>query len=720
MMHYQTRQPNLTNVRATHYTRGWDHLYYMDSGLGNLMWLPLNPATLLVSKTETLTLNKRLNLNTLGGQELQWDSLGKNLGALNLARVLPLTGFTSLADILPATLVDADWNSVANNNKVPEDGTSTAGRCYAVRIPNGGEFHYAKVRVYAQGGQTWVEWVTYSVSPNPYRVGAGFSDVRDIVVSEYETALYLTGQYDLDGAYYVLYSPRASNALSPYPDFSSQAQPVHGDPLDEPQQMVMDGGFIYVVDNGSLWRIDPTSGDQACVVTGLTGGTGLLLSSTGIFLKAYISDAAGHIYVVDLSDFASGSSPIPLPPPTYTLNTTQAGFMNWADEEHNALYIALHDTREVARLDLLAGNISIEGSTSAASPGPWSIEVVSENRLFVSCETEIGQFTRSILLSGDLLLGIGLIPFGYINNSVANPANPGPNDGKANTSTAPGYYFSAYPNLAFAGDLSLMVNHELAWNNGIRFYSVKLQNLVTGQTRSISDAFYDFKWIASALPPHFVNTATGSVGSLYPIRDPADLWYNPYLAALLRTSIQDNGHNVLTVEFFDANKQLVANGSFKRLLLIDNTRCNVRLELPRIGVSMAPPAPGVYPTLSCGCLSYTSKDDLVEQDFVAWQPQGSGSYSLRFSRGGVDLPALAQGGGVTTSPLLRTKQQTSASKPIRIGHILGNCDVANVVISISGPSNVIDGFGWVNRGSSTHRTFTLIKGTVSHTPWTEP
>lgn len=719
MMQYQTRIPNLDNVRATHYSPGSDHLYYMDAGLGNLMWLPINPATLLVSRTETLTLGKRINLNTFGSTDLQWDTL-KNLAAMNFARVLPLPGVTSLDDVQPSTLVDANWGSVTNNNKLPEDGTSLAGRCYAVRIPYGNEFHYAKVRVYKQGTQTWVEWVTYSVSPNPYRVGAGFSDVRDIVVSEYETALYLTGQYPLDGQYYVLYSPRASNSLSPYPDFSSQAQPVHGDPLVEPQQLVVDGGFIYVVDDNSLWRIDPFSGEQACVVTGLSGGTGLLLAGTGIFLKAYISDAAGRIYIVDLSDFASGSNPIPLPAPAYQLETDQAGFMTWADSEQSALYITLHDKREVVRVDLIAESITTEGTTSAASPGPWSVEVLSDSKLYVSCETEVGQFTRAIELSGNLLLGIGLIPFGYINNSEVIPAAPGPDDGKANTSSAPGYYFSTHPNLPFGGNLSLMVNHPLAWDNGIRFYSVKLDNLATGHSRPITEAFNDFKWSATAMPPQFLNTSTGATSGLYPIRNPADLWYNAYLAVLLRTSLQDNGHNILTVEFFDANKQLVPNGSFTRLLLIDNTRCNVRLELPRIGTATTAPAAGVYPTLSCGCLSYTSKNDLVEQDFVAWQPQGSGSYSLRFSRGGTNLASLAQDGDVTVSPTLRTKKVTATNKAIRIGHILGDCDVANVVVSITGPSRVIDGFGWVNLGSSTHRSFTLIKGAVSHTPWTEP
>jgi hypothetical protein len=716
-MQYQTRLPNLTNIRATHYSPGSDHLYYMDSAVGSLWWLPTNPITLLVSKTETLTLGKQLNLNTFANTDLQWNTLGQSLVARNFARVLPIPNVTSLADILPSTLVEANWNSVANNNQVPEDGTSTDGRCYAVRIPYGSEFHYAKVRVYRQGMQTWAEWVTYSVSPNPYRISTGFSDVRDIVLSEYETALYLTGQSPLDGQYYVLYSPRAANSLSPYPDFSSQAQPLHGDPLVAPQQMVLDGGFIYVVDNDSLWRINMSSGEQVRVVTGLQGGTGLLLSSAGIYLNAYISNSTGHVYVVDLSDFAAGSNPIPLPPSKYTLDTNQAGFMSWADSERSAIYIALHDKREVARIDLLTDSISIEGTTNPSSPGPWSIEVISDSRLLVSCETELGEFTRSIREESTLMLGIGLIPFRFITNSEANPTSPGPDDGKANTEA--GYYFSAYPNLPFGGELSLMLNHALAWNQGMQFYRVRIQNLASGQTRIINNDFNDYKWHTTPAAL-FVNTATSATGNLYPIRNPEELWYNPHLAARVKTSPQDNGHNVLTVEFFDANKQPVANGVFHRLIFIDNSRCNVKLELPRIGTATTPPVAGVYPTLNCGCLSYTSKDDLVEQDFVAWQPQGSGSYSLRFSRGGVNLPALAQDGSVTPTSTLRTKQQTSASKPIRIGHLLGDCDVANIVVSLNAPSRVIDGFGWVNLGAYTQRSFTVLRGAVGHSPWTEP
>ncbi|EPX61261.1 hypothetical protein D187_001044 [Cystobacter fuscus DSM 2262] len=721
MMKYQQKIPNLSDIRATHYSAGADHLFYMDSGRGDLWWLPVNPVTLLLSKTETLTQNKRLNLNAFASQELQWlwESTGsKRLLALNSARILPL-GATSLEEVSPASLAQANWDSVVVNNSVPEDGTSTTGRIYAVRIPNGGEFHYVKLRVFKANNQTWIEWFTYSTSPNAYRLSTGFLDVRDILLSEYETALYLTAQYPVDGQYYVLTSPRASTALSPYPDYTSQAQPVHDTPLTEPQQMALDDGFLYVVDDTSLWRIDLSTRNQVCLVEGLTGGTGLLLSTLGSSPKVCLSDASGNVFVVDLPSSVEEGLTLQVPAqPTYSLGT-QSGFMAWANQEHSALYICLHGTKKVARIDLLTGEITTEGEINSGTVTPRSIEPISDTRMYVAGETEIGQFSREIEVANHLLLGIGLIPFEYINNSQQLiPTSP--DSGKVNTSSAPGYYFSAYANLPFAGNLSLMVNHELAWTNGVRFYSVKIKNLSTGVTRSIIDTFHDMKWDALASPPRFMNTPTSVVGNLFPIRNPAVLWYNPYLAALIKTSTLDNGHNVLTVDFFDGNKQAVANGSFSRLIYIDNTRCNVRLELPRVGSATTPPAALSYPTLECGCLAYVTKNDLVELDFVAWQPQGSGSYSLRISGGGAARPKLAQDGTVTASPLLVTKKLTSDGKPIRAGHILGDCDVANVLISLSVPSRVIDGYGWVNLGATTQRTFTLIKGPISHSPWNEP
>ncbi|WNG30736.1 hypothetical protein F0U62_47005 [Cystobacter fuscus] len=719
MMKYQTRIPSLGSVTTTHYTPGADHLYYANTATGDLWWMPLNPAAQLVSRIATpLARGATLNLNVFGSGDLQWDSTGKNLVARNFARVLSLPAVTSLSSVTPAMLVDANWASVANNNSIPEDGTSSTGRFYAIRIPYGSEFHYAKLRIYKVGTQTQVDWSTYSVSPNPYRVSAGLSDVRDIVVSDNETALYFTGR-DANGDLFVLQAPRTSNGLTPYPEFSSQPQPIHYTPLQNPQQLVLDADFLYVLDDNTLWRIQLSTQERLAVVQGFTGGRGLLLSSQGALQTAYISDAQGKLFVVDLSDFNSSLGPQIVSSPTYRLGG-QTGFLAWANPEKNALYVPLPDSRQVARIDLPSERVSIDGTTLTGIPGPRSIEVISNNTLYVACGTELGQFSRTIEVSNNLLLGIGLIPFQYITNSELNPASPGVDDGKADTSSTPGYYFSDYPNLAFAGRLSVMVNHAQAWNTGIRFFNVKLKNLTTNLTRPILDPVYDHKWDATAAQPKFVYQTTLPTAGAYPIRNPDELWYNPHLGVQMNTSLADNGHNVLTVEFLDANGQLVPGASFSRLLFIDNTHSNAQLYLPRIGTNTVPPTPNQYPTLECGCLAYATKNDLMELDFAAWHPQGVADYTLSVVGGGRYVDVLTHQDTVTTTSTKLTHKQTSASKPIRAGHILGNCDVANVSIHLSVPSRVIDGFGWVNLGAYAAVYFTLIKGPVTHSPWTEP
>jgi hypothetical protein len=733
MMQYQPSIQNLSNVRATHHTPGKDHLYYVDSSQGELWWLPVSLATLLIHKNEPLLASRQINLNVFGAMDLLWTSTTKQLAARSSARILTLANVTTLADITPAWMSqETNWTSVPVNNTVtvPLEATPQppSGWFYAVRIPYGGvgEFHYAKLRIYKSGTQTWIEWATYSTSSTPYRLTTGFTDVRDILLSEDEKDLYLAAQYEVDGQNYVLYSPQTGNTAIPYPDFSSQAQPIHDEPLVDPRQMAMDGDYLYVVDSNTLWRINLLTRAQVRVVEGFSEGTGLLLSRQGTFLTAYLSDAKGHVFEVDLSGFPPDSDTVQTPPPLqvsepdYKLNTMQSGSLCWTGPEHSAFYMPLQDKREVALIDLRTGITTIEGQTLTGVPGPWSVEAISGSKLYVACETEIGQFSRTIEKSSKLLLGIGLIPFGYINHSEQNPAFPQPDDGKVNTSSVPGYYFSDYPNLSFGGELSLMVNHELGWTQGIRFYSLKLTNLNSAKTRVLTDSFVDMKWDEKAIQPQFVGESTASNAGLYPIRNPSDLWYNPYLAAKVRTGVQDNGHNVLTVEFFDANKQPVANGNYTRLIFIDNTRCGGGLQLPRIGTPSAAPMPGVYPKLACGCLSYGDKNNLVELDFTAWQPQSAGTYSLRIVRGGANLAPLAQDGTVSALPVLFTKKLTAATKPFRVGHILGDCDVANVIIYLSVPARVIDGFGWVDLGAHDSESFTLIKGEVTHSPWSEP
>lgn len=115
-----------------------------------------------------------------------------------------------------------------------------------------------------------------------------------------------------------------------------------------------------------------------------------------------------------------------------------------------------------------------------------------------------------------------------------------------------------------------------------------------------------------------------------------------------------------------------------------------------------------------------TKNDLVAVDFVAWQPQGVGTYTLSFQRGSTSLGTLSQSGAVikaSTQPALQPKIEATPGVQFKVGHLLGDCDIGNIQISISSASHVIDGFGWVNLGSTTTRSFTLVKGPVTHTAW---
>ena len=58
---------------------------------------------------------------------------------------------------------------------------------------------------------------------------------------------------------------------------------------------------------------------------------------------------------------------------------------------------------------------------------------------------------------------------------------------------------------------------------------------------------------------------------------------------------------------------------------------------------------------------------------------------------------------------------------MKVGHILGSCNVASVSISLSVPAAIIDGYRWVNLGAYPSQTFTLVPSTTAmSTPWVDP
>jgi hypothetical protein len=597
---------------------------------------------------------------------------------------------------------------------LPEDGQGDS--FYAARISAS---NYAIFRFYKDPESpttTRIDWITYKLSATPDTVGSGYPDPRDILITEDSRYAYVTGVDPADGKGHVYKVPNAAGPLA-VPSFimtSPAAYALNQGPLADPQQLALYNGKVYVVDATSLFCIEP-DGATRQVASGLGGGRGLVIDE--LHDRAYLTNQAGQIFVV--APLSTTPTLMPLPPALSPL-PGPSGFLTWADAARSAFYVPLlAPAHQVLRVDLIDQRRTT--LLSAAPADPWSVEVLSPQKLILSSALEIGGMDLSPS-SAALLVGIGYVSFDYIVQAAGSP-----DVGKADTTTAPSYFYQV-KRVPFGGDLDVLIDHDAAFRRGARYYRLTLQNLVSCASRAIIEPFADLKWLSSGGLSKLYPVTTSTTGaspappapaSAFPVRGPTEVWYTPRRGAIIETSSVDDGLNKLTVEFFDAGGVLMPGAAEAKLVLIDNGICHGDLEIPRIG---APP-PASYPTPDCGCLRYASKGDRVEIDFTAWHPRGHGQYTLTTYRGGALLPALTESGPVETIATLHTKSTTTiaGSATLKVGHILGECALASVMIDLDVSARVIDGYRWLSKGSLARRYFTLVPDTTQmSTPWVDP
>lgn len=703
-----------TGIRGTHHSRGSDYVYYVqqgstDSFLGRIRTTPLE----LVSKGNSeAKLNTQFNLDE-GGMDLWWVgvSLGtralQGLGATQLYKY-PIAPAGGLANIDPTTLPGLSYSSA----RLIDDGQGN--NFYAARLASS---NFAVFRFYLDAtttpAKTRIEWLTYKLNFNPNRWALlDCFDPRDVVMSPDELIAFIS---DGEHVYRV-----DNNGTMTSPDFDNESMSFHILSADvvQPQQMAFYGPDLYVVDSDRLLRIDPQSGVTTPVVSGLNLGVGLLIDEDR--RTAYVSNQGGELYSVDLTNPTPSLRPLLGVSPL----SGASGFMTWADDTHSAFYVTVPSpVNEVIRVDLNSRTRSVVLNSTDCPVDPWSMEVLSESRLFLATDRELGVIQLAFE-SPDLVMGIGLVPFQYINNPSMTPV-PAPEDmGKADTTRAPGYFFQVH-NVPFGGSLNLMLNHRRANTEGIKYYRLTLTN-EDGVSRLITAPFTDLKWRATGGEPGWVPTATNSTGTAgtpanaFAFRGENEFWYNAYLGAIIDTTVADNGLCTLRIDFFDTNGVQLPTLTVSKQLRIDNHYTHATLQWPRLGSATQAPEPGVYPVLDCGCITYVSKNDLVEVDFSAWHPKRSGRYYLYCYGGGGYLPKFYEEGPVDDSPVLHTRQNITdtGNPPLRVGHIIGSCNVANVSIYLTVPAYIIDGYRWVGYGSSQSVHFTFVPNTVTmNTPW---
>lgn len=702
-----------SGVRGTHYSPGLNHVYFLKNnnstsiGAGHLCRIRITPLETISEGSKSIFAMQEVNFDA-GLNDIKWTGIeikrpNNTVTKLYKYAAAPAHG---LANIEPSSLPALPYalTSVLENGQ--------GDNYYAAKTSAS---NYAVFRIFkAQDNPTVtkIEWITYKMSLTVDIIGSGYSNPRDIVMSD-DLALAYVSATDEYGQDRVLAVPMVEVTASPsYSIWGNKASAYAIDapakPLVGTAQIALDPNhsqIIYVVDATGLWRIAPEQ-ETIQVVAIPNGGMGLLIDNNGL---AIISDRQGNLFEVDLA--AAAPTLAPLPAAIATLGGP-SGFLTWFDETKTSFLATVrapaNQVRIIHRLAIESHVFLNLQSLSAPLMNSWSVEAISPTRIFVATEGEVGTFDPAIA-SNALVLGIGFVPIDYI---IQDPTSP--HRGRADT-TSNSEYFYQVNKVPFGGSLSLMIHHSKAFAAGIRHFRVTLKKLGATTGTVITHPCYDLLWKGTGGIPKFHVTPILSTGSTpvapvppnaYPIRMPGDFWHNTHLGMVLPTKSTDNGLHEIQFEFFDQNGMRVHAETKTYVVLLDNNKCNATLRLPRIGN----PPPGTYPPLDCGCITYNSKNDHVELDFAAWQVNGEGTYTLTFFRDGKGLAGLTHTGPTSIANELQTKSTTSMpqSPTFKVGHLTGNCAIVRIVVDLNVPPRVIDGYRWVSSSCAYSRINVML------------
>ena len=560
--------------------------------------------------------------------------------------MLANVGHVGFGSITPDTLSSLTYTTtpiVGNNDATNQ---LTTNDVFAVRTSSG---NYAKVKVVAYGYDLQLQWVTYHLD-SPYAVlGTGYTNPEDVKASADGARAYVTERSG-DLVRVALASANRASAT------------VVASGMTAPQQMFLDetNHAAYVVEfaaSGRLWRVDLTSGTKAAVLSGLENAVGVVLSSD--LQSAYVSEQAASGGRVSRFDLGTGTRH------EIVTGLTAPFFLTWLDADQTTLLVAERDpANRVTAIDVTAGTSHVAASGLPARPS--SVAMLTLGQILVCSDQQIEQvdLTGVFQPAGPLLMGIGFVPFDKITAG-----------GMADTTVDPSYFFQVH-NVPFAGTLPLMVNHFRAYNDGARFYRVKVDGVVH------TDPWTDEKWNGV----HFVavttsTTTVGGVPGYYPVRPISELflWMNPSLGDLLGTLGLSNGTHTIVIEFVNAGGTLIET-STPLTIRVDNNQCTATVATPSVHGNTADP--------DCGLLHYGTKNtDLVSMPFTVAHPNGFATFSFSLIKGvnAVALPASPP----TSGPVSSAVSPITAS----IVDLMGKCDVAGFAEYVYVAASATNGWG---------------------------
>jgi hypothetical protein len=381
--------------------------------------------------------------------------------------------------------------------------------------------------------------------------------------------------------------------------------------MTAPQQLFLDEAHnaAYVVEfapSGRLLKINLTSGAISAVFSGLQNAVGLVLTSD--LQYAYVSEqmtggSTGRISAIQLSS-ASRT--------TIATGLTAPFFLTWADQSEDSLFVPQRDpSNSIARVDVT--NSTWGAAVSGVPFRPSSVALLNASQILVCCDSVIDEVSFLSFSGAPLLMGIGLIPYNFVNSS-----------GLATTPANSPYQVTAAP---FGGTLPIMVNYQAAGAAGAAYYQVTVDGVVQTGTWTV----FQSTGIGYALVSVPSETVGSTIG-LYPVHPGSELFnYQP--AALgyeLDSTILSNSTHTIELFFFDSSGHLLPGVTSEIMTVLVNNQSCVATLSPAL-IETTPPATAN----ACGVLNYNPADEAVTVSlaYTASQPQNFGFYNILISRG---------------------------------------------------------------------------------------
>lgn len=486
-------------------------------------------------------------------------------------------------------------------------------------------------------------------------LGSGYSQPESIVVASDGNTAYIT--------------ERSGNLLTiSLGSANRSSAKVIASGLDTPQQMALDEAHsrAYVVEYaspGRLLRIDLTSGAISVITSSLEFAIGVAITSD--LSTAYVSEqptSGGRIRKVALATGVVSN---------FVTGLTNPFFLTWINSSQQGLFVPERDPADRISVVNTTGGAPIV-AVSPVAFRPSSVAVPSPGQLLIACDTEIDTCSLLPAATGNLLLGIGYVPFNGITAA-----------GFANTTSFVGYFYQV-SNVPFGGTLPIIIDHKDAYGMGARYYRV----MVDGSPGL--DVWTDLKLNTSTglfetqtMSPITIGTTPG----YYPVRNPADVWLTANLGDLLSTTALPYAQAKIQIEFVNASGAPVITSNTISPL-IDNAPCVATLSEATLSGRTADPLCGFLPyappLLPLPPPPLPPPPPFVTIPYTASQPHNHATYTFQLWKG-VNMIQEVAGNVPSTGPFA-----------ISLSTLMGTCIVAGCAADLYVAATAIN--GWDRQG----------------------